>query len=86
MFKLLFYLHLLTFQTPIFNKPHNHLFLGFYYSALYLTVKNVKSIVRNFASRWSNFVPCLIINLQVEDEMSSICVTLCLTLGLTKHC
>ena len=48
------YLHLLTFQTPIFNKLHNHLFLGFYYSALYLTVKNVKSIIRSFTLRWSN--------------------------------
>ena len=48
------YLHLLTFQMPIFNKPHKHLFLGFYYSELYLTVKNVKSTVRNFALRWSN--------------------------------
>jgi len=56
-------------SMPIFNKPHNHLFLGFYYSTLYLTVKNVKSIVRNFTLRWSNFIPCLIINLQVEDEI-----------------
>jgi hypothetical protein len=47
-------LHLLTFQMPIFNKPHKHLFLGFYYSALYLTVKNVKSTVRNFTLRLSN--------------------------------
>ena len=49
-------LHLLTFQTPIFNKPHplRDLFLGFYYSSLYLTVKNVKSIVRSFTLRWSN--------------------------------
>jgi len=32
-------LHLCTFQMPIFNKPHNHLFLGFYYSVFYFLCK-----------------------------------------------
>ena len=38
----------LTFQTPIFNKPHNYLFLGFYYSALYLIVKKCKINSKEF--------------------------------------
>ena len=35
------YLHLFTFQMPIFNKPHKYLFLGFYYSIFYFICKKM---------------------------------------------
>ena len=66
---------------PIFNKPHTHLFLGFYYSVFYLICKKCKINSKEFHLTMVQLNPVKL----VKDEMSSLCVTLCLTLGLTKQ-
>ena len=66
----------------IFNKPHKYLFLGLYYSEFYFICKKCKINSKEFHLTMIQLNPVKL----VKDEISIICVTLCLTLGLTKHC